>query len=172
MFTMFIHRSSLLKLFPCNSLTLHWDDWGPPITHLVTFPRIARWITVSCGQRFAMLLPLPHNLDQDVTPIVLLDFNPQVIRRVARELRNRPSSSRRMSVLQNLDTAKGREFLLEHVEHHLPAAWFMTVEQFDFNGGLLMDEGVLLGLKVSPMSVSSQNFPDMPYTGQHGRQTD
>lgn len=157
MFSLFVHRSSMLRLSEVvqqSNDPIPFLDWGTPVTHILTIPRISRWITISAGQRFAMLFPIPavNNVDASV-PLLLFDFNPHTIRRVNRELARDPKYNERgtmptmMSVLNEVESPPDSPYFEKPVTCSLSVAWVMSRELFDFGEGIVMDDSRVLGLQ-------------------------
>ena len=157
MFSMFVHRSSMLELLLQPSTDpIPFKDWGPSIVHLLTLPRLSRWITISSGQRFAMLFPIAGGGDDNhnFVPIMLFDFNPHTIRRVSRELARDPKFNEHstmptmMAVISDMEIPNECPYFESGVSYSLPVAWVMSRELFEFSEGIMMDEDRILGLRV------------------------
>ncbi|KAJ4490590.1 hypothetical protein J3R30DRAFT_106448 [Lentinula aciculospora] len=164
LFTIFIHRRSLLNLLPPHApfvdidieKPVPWAEWAPPITFCIDLGGGApsRWITTTCGQRF-VVLPGPgddpdeldtHEDDLRRKPraIVVFDFNPHNIRKAEIELEADPNLSK--VVNREKKVMDAQEIFAEEIVSYLPYVVTATAKRYRLDG-VLMDEDRVLGLQ-------------------------
>ena len=115
-----------------------WSEWGPSISRwFVNQQSPTEWITISAGQRLAVLDPA----DDGRHRISIIDFNPYNIHNVPSDLPGKVIVERRGAFLSH-----GGAFT-EDIEMGLSCIIYTAPETYDFDG-LLMEEERLVGLKV------------------------
>ena len=129
--------------------SIPWSDWGPPISRWFDDDQTqTRWITVSAGQRWAVLDPFEDH-GSIKSRIRIIDFNPYNINRAiavsggggGQDLEGEMVIERKGDHL-----GRGHAFA-EDIEMGLGCTIYTAPESYDFDG-LLMEEERLLGLKV------------------------
>ncbi|KAJ3787498.1 hypothetical protein GGU11DRAFT_716906 [Lentinula aff. detonsa] len=164
LFTIFVHRRSLLNLLPPHApfvdidveKPVPWAEWAPPITFCIdlggSIP--SRWITTTCGQRF-VVLPSPgddsdesnaaeDDLRRKPRAIVVFDFNPHNIRKAERELEADPDAKKIVNRERRVMDAQ--EIFAEDIVSYLPYVVAATADKYRLDG-VLMDEDRVLGLQ-------------------------
>ncbi|KAJ3752416.1 hypothetical protein EV360DRAFT_88774 [Lentinula raphanica] len=167
LFTIFVHRRSLLNLLPPHASFVDidiekpvpWSEWAPPITFCIDLGGgvPSRWITTTCGQRF-VVLPNPTP-DDSVEPeineddfrrkprtIVVFDFNPHNLRQVERELEEDPDAKTTKVASRERRVMEGQEIFAEDIVSCLPYVAVAMTQAYRLDG-VLMDEDRILGLQ-------------------------
>lgn len=164
LFTLFVHRRSLLNLLPPNApfvdidveKPVPWADWAPPIVFCIDLGGSvpSRWITTTCGQRF-VVLPGPvddEDLDQPdddlrrkPSNIVVFDFNPHNVRKAGRQLAYDPDVKKVVS--RDRRVMEAQETFAEEIVSYLP--YVIRYSSFHFPFNLLTNSFQRYGRKVS-----------------------
>ncbi|KLO12644.1 hypothetical protein SCHPADRAFT_941019 [Schizopora paradoxa] len=165
-----VHRSSLLhrvrKAHPwCESnllapkelletVTIPWDDWGPPSTRWVFNDNFhTPWITTTTGQREVFMRGDPNH-------IVVRDYNPVAVRRAKWEMKNGvfdDMNGRRVLVTDSRPLMSWERVFTSNGSNGLPYIEVESKETFNYNG-VLMDENHLLGLNRSNIASGVASF--------------
>ncbi|KAM6497487.1 hypothetical protein JOM56_007960 [Amanita muscaria] len=142
-----------------NILQVQWANWGPPISRWFRLNgTFTRWIPQSTGQRYVFLNPNPH--DKSKCMVGVADFNPHNVRRNAEMMaqlgrgecednggngnngKGKKEENEELEILDHEGVFSEEVHMgLKCVVHHAPG-------EYNFDA-VLMDEGILLGLKVS-----------------------
>lgn len=134
LFTLFIHRRSLLNLLPSKvdvdcAKPVPWADWAPQNAFCINLDGSipSRWITTTCGQRFVVLPGISDDEDSDQpdddlrrkpSPIVIFDFNPHNVLKAERELKDDPDVKKVVS--RGRKEMEGQETFAEEIVSYLP----------------------------------------------------
>ncbi|KAJ3865327.1 MAG: hypothetical protein NXY57DRAFT_1115551 [Lentinula lateritia] len=165
LFTIFIHRRSLLNLLPPHApfvdidveKPVPWAEWAPPITFCIDLGGgiPSRWITTTCGQRFVVLPGPGDDVDDSDTPeddlrrkpraIVVFDFNLHNVRKAERELEVDPDATTKI-VSREKKVMDAQEIFAEDIVSCLPYVVSATTKKYRLDG-VLMDEDRVLGLQ-------------------------
>jgi hypothetical protein len=157
--------SAILKDAPTlgecyNWCSIPWSEWGPPISRWFDGTRsLTRWITVSAGQRWAVL----KRVDSGKYRISIIDFNPHNVHRVP------PNLPGTFVVERSGAFSDHHGAFAADVQMGLGCTVYTAPEVYNFDG-LLMEEERLLGLKVCVyaralrLSVLTINRPILPGT--------
>ncbi|KAI9057481.1 hypothetical protein FKP32DRAFT_1350242 [Trametes sanguinea] len=82
--------SASFKDTPTGPPRLLWAEWGPQICRFLEASfGASRWITTTCGQRYVTVEEDPIDDDSMHSTIVVYDFNPHNVRRLAMQHRKR-----------------------------------------------------------------------------------
>jgi hypothetical protein len=134
-------------------LGVPWGEWGPGITRWFSTDDIpTRWITTSCGQRWA-------TIEQDKpSSICIRDFNPINIRRAIETLGKARWYETNNAVITIVDTPsyaseENDHTFAEEVESRLPYLEIQTKIRYNYSS-VFMDEGWLLGIVVCTLAIS------------------
>jgi hypothetical protein len=165
LFTVFIHRRSLLNLLPPHPFDnadvdkpIPWAEWAPPIAFCIdlggSIP--SRWITTTCGSRFVVLPGTTEDEDSDEpdddfrrkpSAIVIFDFNPNNVRKAEQELKeNGGVTNIKKVVSREKRVMDAQETFAEEIVSYLPYVVSATEEKYRLDG-VLMDEDNVLGLQ-------------------------
>jgi len=141
------HRNRQYHSSPSNEVTdgVPWNEWGPDITRWFSTDDIpTRWITTSCGQRWA-------TIEEELpSPICIRDFNSNNIKRVIESLGVTRSYETDNAIITVVDTPssaseENERTFGEQVESRLPYLEIVTKNKFNYSS-VFMDEGWLLGI--------------------------
>ncbi|KAG6891124.1 hypothetical protein C0992_010418 [Termitomyces sp. T32_za158] len=153
-FSMFTHRSTLLRLCEEHSGrpggTVHWEEWGPPVTRWIDAAIVPWWITTSTGQRCVLSIT-PDAVGLGSAPFVmLLDFNPLAVKRALSVRCEKENEGLAVDGCPNVNVeSSSMESIVfeEVVESALPYVSIARYLEKDISfDGVLMDEERLLGL--------------------------
>ncbi|KAF8625449.1 hypothetical protein AX17_006850 [Amanita inopinata Kibby_2008] len=119
----------------CGAM-IPWAEWGPPISWWFEPDFVStRWITTTTGQRWVSLV---WDSDEDVSAIIVADFNPHNIRRELAGVKRH--------VQKGIKRLEHHGMFDEEINMALPHSISAMSGRWKF-GGVLMDEERLLGLK-------------------------
>ncbi|KAF8815658.1 hypothetical protein BYT27DRAFT_7238326 [Phlegmacium glaucopus] len=127
-----------------DPIPIPWSSWGPPITRWLSADTMStRWITTTAGQRAVLC----HSQD-GVCQYVVLDFNPENVRRVEKMLESLPLGAQsRLQSFRNLGGVETEGIFKESIVSELPFVGCTSGGVHGWNGAL-MDEERVLGLMV------------------------
>ncbi|KAF9263930.1 hypothetical protein L218DRAFT_999094 [Marasmius fiardii PR-910] len=171
--TMVVHRKALLHLLDQFDfyksgppVPTPWSEWAPSITLCLNASGglTSRWITEACAQRFVYLEPESESSededededeDRPPTHLITLDFDPDSIREVEREMELDDEEQRGKRndygpiVRRGPHRLPEREHRLfvEEVVSYLPYVESRTKEKYSFDG-VMLDQHRIVGLKV------------------------
>ncbi|KAF5391192.1 hypothetical protein D9757_003141 [Collybiopsis confluens] len=150
LFTIFIHRRSLLELLSNQAINngkpVPWADWAPPITFCVDLIGLpSRWVTTTSNTRYTRLPGAMEAGDgYGESHIVVIDFNPHNVRKAERELEKDPNV--RKAVSRGRRVVDPQRLFAEEITSNLPCVITTTPERYRLDG-VLMDESNILGLR-------------------------
>lgn len=151
-FNMFVHRSSLLGIFEDRKAEIEkdpvipWIQWGPDITRWFNSDSTAtRWITTTAGQRCVVMMDNGSVDSHDEgSLIIVIDFNPHNVRKLAQKLKDQPGKDFRCMTEPSSTVHFGA--FKEDIVSKLPCR-AVGAKQLRYDG-VLMDEERLIGIKV------------------------
>ncbi|KAF8344628.1 hypothetical protein F5887DRAFT_969911 [Amanita rubescens] len=127
--------------------SIPWSEWGPPISRWFDDDQTqTRWITVSAGQRWAVLDPSEEDNGMK-SRIRIIDFNPYNIHRACVVVDHDGLAGEMVIERKGDYLGRGHAFA-EDIEMGLGCTIYTAPELYDFDG-LLMEEERLLGLKIN-----------------------
>ncbi|KAF8334357.1 hypothetical protein F5887DRAFT_991429 [Amanita rubescens] len=149
------HRTRLHWEAHTAYTSIPWSEWGPPISRWFDDDQTqTRWITVSAGQRWAVLDPSEEDNGMK-SRIRIIDFNPYNIHRAC--VVDHDGLAGEMVIERKGDYLGRGHAFAEDIEMGLGCTIYTAPELYDFDG-LLMEEERLLGLKVRAVCASFVSF--------------
>ena len=127
-----------------DPIPIPWSSWGPAVSRwLPADINSSRWITTTAGQRAVLISQFHHDTGHQY---VVLDFNPENLRRIEMKLASLPSDVKnRIVCLRNLEDLKTAGIFEDPVVSKLPFV-ICTSEKVHEWDGVLMDEERVLGV--------------------------
>ena len=125
-----------------DPIPIPWSSWGPPVTRWFPADNATRWITTTAGQRSVLL-------NSTRRQYVVLDFNPENLRRAENELGSPPLNiNHRIYCYRNSEALRTEGVFKDSVVSKLPFVVYVSDRMDDSWDGALMDEERILGVQV------------------------